>query len=1572
MMRRAAGSIVVVTVLSLAVVSGAYAQGEVAAPNEKGVPPNRDYLALLPFDVIDTASNNLILRFTDLVLPGNAGRSVQIERVFSNSTFGVGWRMGIAGVPMRVVEPLNRWLIASDFNVPWDLQQERRHTPAFQTLEGGAIRTTYWAQPTIDQASQYLVRGSNFGQYRRDTRILLQPDGTRATYCAGTEPGCPGEGYLKELSDPFGNTVTLTWEATGEEAGTGYVTARLVSLTQDLGGGSSREVTFGASPDPRMPGSMTYLGRTWQYGFVDGALRTVTPPVGPGWTFEYSTAADLSQGKVTDVTTPQGGTVHYTWADRRYPVVAPGALILGEPVPFNVLVQRDTNDLQQAAQTWTFEPLGLETSPFTQVVRPDGTELLYFYQPADPNTVLDGAWQLERVEVRANGVTVETDAREYEYLQAARTPASNALWGLSQPIRRTITRMGTTHTTEYAYGSVGAHFHNYHNPTTITERGPDGAVRRTTTRTYTHLAAMPSTPYLLALPASEAVTEAGVTTSSSRTYAIATGFRETETVDGFTTTFTPDARGNVATLTKANGKAIEMTYQSGVVKDVTTQAGVNTTRTINPDGTVDSETIANRTTSYQYDALSRRTELHPPGGTAPIITSYTTGQSTTMSRGSAFLRTDTDGFGRPVRTENAAGVRTRTSYDGIGRVVYQSHAFTGGFNGSTDVGTSLTYDALGRLTQEMLPDGATRTRTYDDTNTAVTVRDEEGRQTVLTYRGYGHPDDARLVTVVDAANQTWAYTYDVRGNLAQVSTPTGHTRTWTRNSTSGLLTSETHPESGQTTYAEYDAAGILKRKVDANGTAFVYSHDGDDRVTSITSGTRVTNIAYEPGSNNRIAASTSSVGTLFFYDDAGRLRQRQDAIDGKLFNSQYEYVDDNLTAIVYPSGRRVEYNYNTENQITKVSEPAAPRDYASSLTYHPSGGLATGMAGDGSSSVLTYHQNRYWPETITTVLPTLQTWSLGYGNYDGVGNVRSITDSRSGMDQTFTYDVLDRLTQANGPYGPITYAYDAHGNRQTNSSGTYTLDPNTLRLTEQNGIPFTYDNNGNLRTAGPAGYTYTPTNMLETANVVGGTATYVYDADDARVKSTFGGSTSYYLRGANGELLTEWKDPGSSTGLVRDYIYAGSRLISRVDKSTNDDPNNHCGTIIPGGPSITLSVLANQNPCLMFSGTPGQRVSVLVTNNSISIATFSILRPNQTELFSTSMFGGSGLLDVQTLADPGTDTLVVDPWWSNTGTATLTMYNVPADVTAAITPGGPAVTVTTTVPGQNARLTFNGVTGQRVSLKLTNVTIPYSDVFILRPDGSTLASLSGGNGFLDTQTLATTGTYAVLVNPRYEFIGSATLTLYDVPADVSGTIVPGGSAVQVTTTVPGQNVRLTFSGTMGQRISLLLTNVTIPYSDVDILKPDGSSLASFSGSGGFIDTTTLPSTGTYTVQINPRFDYLGSATLALYDVPADSTATVTIGGSSATLTVSTPGQSGTVTFAGNAGQQATVHLTGNTIGLTTVLLRKPDGGSMTSTFWWGSSFDLATQTLPTTGTYTVVVDPYSTNTGNITVAVTSP
>ena len=93
-----------------------------------------------------------------------------------------------------------------------------------------------------------------------------------------------------------------------------------------------------------------------------------------------------------------------------------------------------------------------------------------------------------------------------------------------------------------------------------------------------------------------------------------------------------------------------------------------------------------------------------------------------------------------------------------------------------------------------------------------------------------------------------------------------------------------------------------------------------------------------------------------------------------------------------------------------------------------------------------------------------------------------------------------------------------------------------------------------------------------------------------------------------------------------------------------------------------------------------------------------------------------------------------------------------------------------------------------------------------------------------------------------------------------------------------------------------------------------------------------------------------------------------MGGSPAALTFSTPGQNATLSFAGSAGQQAAVHVTGNTIGWTAVTLRKPDSGSLTSAWWYDSSFNLQTQTLPTTGTYTIDVDPSWGGTGSLAVS----
>jgi hypothetical protein len=65
-------------------------------------------------------------------------------------------------------------------------------------------------------------------------------------------------------------------------------------------------------------------------------------------------------------------------------------------------------------------------------------------------------------------------------------------------------------------------------------------------------------------------------------------------------------------------------------------------------------------------------------------------------------------------------------------------------------------------------------------------------------------------------------------------------------------------------------------------------------------------------------------------------------------------------------------------------------------------------------------------------------------------------------------------------------------------------------------------------------------------------------------------------------------------------------------------------------------------------------------------------------------------IDATALPATGTYTIAVDPQGAVMGSLTLTVYAVPPDATATVTPGGAGVGIANAVPGQNMRLTFPG------------------------------------------------------------------------------------------------------------------------------------------------------------------------------------------------------------------------------------------------------------------------------------------
>ena len=437
--------------------------------------------------------------------------------------------------------------------------------------------------------------------------------------------------------------------------------------------------------------------------------------------------------------------------------------------------------------------------------------------------------------------------------------------------------------------------------------------------------------------------------------------------------------------------------------------------------------------------------------------------------------------------------------------------------------------------------------------------------------------------------------------------------------------------------------------------------------------------------------------------------------------------------------------------------------------------------------------------------------------------------------------------------------------------------------------------------------------------------------------------------------------------------------------------------IVPGGDPVTVTVASPGDKArLTFDGVAGQRVSLDISDVTIgtsccSSASLSVLNPDGTTLLAPSGFGTrGGFVDTRTLSQTGGYRIVVDPSGDSVGSVTLTLFDVPPDAEAPIVPGGSSVSVETTVPGQDAALTFAGSAGERVALKLTDVTIGSSccssaKVSIVRPDGTALLSPTNfgtNGGFIDTKTLPLTGTYRIELDPQGDAIGRATMELYDVPPDSEAPVAPGGAPASVSTSVPGQNAAFVFNGTVGRRISLKLTDVTIGSSccssaKLSVLKPDGTMLVSatnFGTSGGFIDTKTLPQTGMYRIVVDPQSNAFGAATLTLYDVPDDPTGTLVLGGPASTLTLDVPGLNGWGTFSGTVGRTVTLRLTAVTIGTSCcssakVSVLRPDGATLVSPTNFGTTGKTLTFSLPSTGVYSIFVDPQSNGVGSAALSV---
>ncbi len=416
------------------------------------------------------------------------------------------------------------------------------------------------------------------------------------------------------------------------------------------------------------------------------------------------------------------------------------------------------------------------------------------------------------------------------------------------------------------------------------------------------------------------------------------------------------------------------------------------------------------------------------------------------------------------------------------------------------------------------------------------------------------------------------------------------------NATTQRLTSETHPETGTTSYT-YNADGTLATK----GTTS-YTYDAYKRVTSRTvSGQSCQTVNYYYDSNTFDGSFTQNGwgrltaveyksplesgcelwqgGTklieMYSYTAAGlvakkRLRVIKDAIPPDQYNPTtndldvtYSYdTEGRQTRVTYPDGKRYQQVRDTLGRPVGLNEVDSNgnvvKAWASGGEYGAAGQMLRLGLQNVTSESIAWQALSYNARLQVTQFTHGSTVTLYY--YSGTENNGRITGRQKlgYPDQrvNYSYDMLNRLVGAEtvGNYWGSTYGYDGFGNlteKVVTKGSAPTLSVVVNKTTNRLATAgFLYDDRGNL-TQTPGGglvMAYDGQNRVTRVTTASGTEYYGYAGDNRRVwKKDTSGQEWIYLYGAYGEKMGEYHlEPwalGVTLGEVRKAVeFAGYRL----------------------------------------------------------------------------------------------------------------------------------------------------------------------------------------------------------------------------------------------------------------------------------------------------------------------------------------------------------------------------------------------------------------------------------------------
>ncbi|HEX6290918.1 MAG TPA: SMP-30/gluconolactonase/LRE family protein [Herpetosiphonaceae bacterium] len=580
----------------------------------------------------------------------------------------------------------------------------------------------------------------------------------------------------------------------------------------------------------------------------------------------------------------------------------------------------------------------------------------------------------------------------------------------------------------------------------------------------------------------------------------------------------------------------------------------------------DTQTVNGRTTTRVYQATTRTLTTTTPTGERTSVVLNLQGQPIrTDTTNLATTLFDYDAQGRLIRTSEGTGVITRTQ-----TLAYTAQGDLASHTDPLGATTSFTYDAVGRVTTQVLPTGQTLTYSYDASGNLLSSTDAQGVLTTSTYDAqnrrtsrtldpdgravrttYAYDTADHLMEIVEDAgsgrlNVTTRYEYtpiddqgyaisehiDPLGGI----TRTGYTvfgepssitdplnRTTTIGYTAqGWVASVTTP-GGLRTTTTYTSDGLPARVSDPRGSTTVMTYDAAGRLATLTTGAtaigsvpalnHTTTYAYD--ANSRVTSVTDPRGTVtrYAYDAFDRQTSVTDPL-GTLTTYGYD-LNDQLTGVIQAANvpseaLAVAYSYDAVGRLLTERVDPDGQNLRTEYRYSRAGSSDTWnlqQVIDPRGNATAYRYNTLGLRDQTTDALG-STWSL---SYDNLGHVTAQTDPL-GRNSTTSYDPLGRITAMTEDGRTQQWSY--HGD-STLASFTDFLG----RITR-----YSYDLDRRLTgvdyptgTADPS-YTYDPAGNVTRMTDGLGTTDYTYDAANRVISRARGGRTVGYTYTPNDQI----------------------------------------------------------------------------------------------------------------------------------------------------------------------------------------------------------------------------------------------------------------------------------------------------------------------------------------------------------------------------------------------------------------------------------------------------------------------